>query len=189
MSSLDAKCALRPVASVSLLLWASVVSAGAQPIAGPFVYNGHSYYLLAQANWTDSEAAAVVLGGHLVTINDAAENDFIYAAFSDFDGAQRGLWIGLTDQEIEGDFAWASGEALNYTDWGLSEPNDWETGEDYVHLYSDHAVNLGDLALLLAHFGTASGATYADGDLNGDGDVELGDLALLLLNFAAVCAP
>ena len=32
--------------------------------------NGHTYHLLDVSNWTDAEAAAVALGGHLTTIDD-----------------------------------------------------------------------------------------------------------------------
>ncbi|MCC6361578.1 MAG: hypothetical protein IT450_22820 [Phycisphaerales bacterium] len=48
-------------------------------------------------------------------------------------------------------------------------------------------VGLSDLALLLSHFGTPAGATFADGDLDGDGDVDLPDLAGLLSAFGADC--
>jgi hypothetical protein len=51
----------------------------------------------------------------------------------------------------------------------------------------DRVVDLSDLATLLSHFGTPSGATLSDGDLDGDGDVELADLALLLSQFGTVC--
>lgn len=44
----------------------------------------------------------------------------------------------------------------------------------------DGDVDLGDLAQLLAHYGTTSGASYVDGDLDCDGDVDLADLAALL---------
>jgi hypothetical protein len=49
----------------------------------------------------------------------------------------------------------------------------------------DHngVVELADLATLLAHFGTQSGATYEEGDLDADGDVRLADLAILLAHF------
>jgi hypothetical protein len=51
----------------------------------------------------------------------------------------------------------------------------------------DRVVDLSDLAILLAHFGTLSGATLADGDLDGDGDVDLADLAQLLGSFGTNC--
>ena len=47
-------------------------------------------------------------------------------------------------------------------------------------LDADGAVDLQDLATVLANFGTPSGAKYSDGDLDGDGDVDLQDLASLL---------
>ncbi len=48
-------------------------------------------------------------------------------------------------------------------------------------------VDLGDLAVLLAHFGKSGGATQANGELDGDGDVDLDDLSLLLAHFGATC--
>ncbi len=50
-------------------------------------------------------------------------------------------------------------------------------------LDNDGDVDLADLAILLANYGTTGGATYQDGDLDGDGDVDLGDLALMLANY------
>lgn len=47
-------------------------------------------------------------------------------------------------------------------------------------------VELSDLATLLAHFGTLSGA-YEDGDVDGNGAVDLSDLAVLLANFGSTC--
>ena len=47
----------------------------------------------------------------------------------------------------------------------------------------DGDVDLSDLAQLLAHYGTTSGASYEDGDLDHDGDVDLADLAGLLAHY------
>jgi trimeric autotransporter adhesin len=52
---------------------------------------------------------------------------------------------------------------------------------------ADSAVDLLDLATLLAHFPTTDGATRADGDVDGDGDVDLADLAALLSEFGRHC--
>ncbi len=42
-----------------------------------WVYNGHRYELLESQTWDNAEAAAVARGGHLVTIDDQAEQDWI----------------------------------------------------------------------------------------------------------------
>lgn len=52
---------------------------------------------------------------------------------------------------------------------------------------SNCAVDLADLSILLANFGTDGGATRDDGDLDGNGIVDLSDLALLLANFGTTC--
>lgn len=126
------------------LLLIAAPHAQALVIVDSATYGGHFYYVLSPATWLDSEAAAVLLGGHLVTIDDAAENDFVRDRFGVSGGifAQRqDLWIGLTDQAQEGTFAWASGAPLAYTNWLLGEPNDCAllggvvcTSEDFAHM-------------------------------------------------------
>ena len=59
----------------------------------------------------------------------------------------------------------------------------WVTPIVPADLDGDGDVDLTDLAQLLGHYGTPSGATYEDGDLDGDGDVDLADLAELLGNY------
>ena len=85
-------------------------------LQGPVINpdTGHSYYLLTQNNWTGSEAEALTLSGHLVTINDAAENSWI---FSNFSQPGRVLWLGLNDAATAGKFVWTSGQAVTYTNW------------------------------------------------------------------------
>ena len=56
-------------------------------------------------------------------------------------------------------------------------------------LDGDGQVDLSDLAQLLAHYGTTSGALPEEGDLDGDGDVDLSDLAALLANYGPGGAP
>lgn len=55
------------------------------------------------------------------------------------------------------------------------------------NLNGDGQVNLADLAALLAHYGTTTGALPQDGDLDDDGDVDLADLAGLLSAYGTTC--
>jgi hypothetical protein len=57
----------------------------------------------------------------------------------------------------------------------------------YGDLDGDNDIDLADLAQLLGHYGTTSGATYEEGDLDGDGDVDLADLAGLLGVYGTTC--
>lgn len=126
MSVLGALCLVTPVQ-------AQVVISG--PIVNPS--NNHTYYLLEPATWTASEAKAITLGGHLATVRNLAENNWIYSQFSMFNYAgktARGLWIGLNDAATENTFVWSSGEAVCYTNWGAGEPANQDGFDDYIHL-------------------------------------------------------
>ena len=106
-------------------------------LAGPITnsFNGHSYYLLAEDSWQNSEAQAKGLGGHLVTLNDAAEQEWVFSTFGSYGGVQRSLWIGYQRAVPGGAFSWVSGEASTYTHWGEHEPDNLGGGENYVHLF------------------------------------------------------
>lgn len=78
------------------------------------VANGHLYYGLSQGSWTKAEAEAVRLGGHLVTLNDSTENDWVHDHFLTGYSNHYQIWIGLTDQGTEGHWVWASGETTDY---------------------------------------------------------------------------
>ena len=94
--------------------------------AGPFLnrLNGHYYYLLGQTNWTTSELWAQSLGGHLVEVDDANEEQFIYDTFATFGLSNYTMWIGLTNGVAPNtNFVWSTGNtSLPYTHWGLNEP-------------------------------------------------------------------
>jgi predicted outer membrane repeat protein len=54
-------------------------------------------------------------------------------------------------------------------------------------LNGDGIINLADLGILLANYGTTSGMTYTDGDLNCDCAVDLADLGELLGRYGTTC--
>ncbi|HWN95741.1 MAG TPA: C-type lectin domain-containing protein [Methylomirabilota bacterium] len=137
-----------PLALISSLLLCCVSTSAALPsvIAGPFVNpaNGHTYFILESATWTESEASAVAMGGHLVTINDVAENQWVFHTFGTFGGVDRALWIGLTDATRENRFQWASGAPFTFAFWSRLEPNNSGGAgyeEDYVYIIQRHSLN------------------------------------------------
>ncbi len=96
---------------------------------------GNTYHLLSPRLWDDAEAAGVSLGGHLATVNDAAENAWLYDNFVLEGGAERRVWHGLNDIAVENQWEWTSGEAVTYIDWAPGQPNNLGNGQDRVHFY------------------------------------------------------
>jgi hypothetical protein len=104
--------------------------------------NGHWYALLPNtsgASWMDCAAAAEAVGGHLVTLTSATENQFVYGLY----GASAGchLAIGLKQRmnsaEPDDGWGWITGEPLVFTNWANGRPNDYG-GEDFGELQYDN---------------------------------------------------
>ena len=95
-----------------------------------FNYNASQYQLTNGAKtWKQAQAEAKRLGGNLVIINNAAEENQLKQNF----GNKRKLWIGLTDRRQEGKFLWSNGQAPNYLNWSRGQPNqNGANKEDYV---------------------------------------------------------
>jgi Lectin C-type domain len=105
-------------------------------------HGGHLYSAVSSAapgfTWNEANAAAQGLSccgaaGHLATIADAAENDFIRLNLGGVQG-----WIGFNDVAIEGSFVWVTGEPVTYTNWNSGEPNNSNGIEDCVEIYGSH---------------------------------------------------
>jgi len=117
---------------VTAFLLGAVDIAQSAPVFNPA--NHHWYAIVPSGidgSWLYAELNANALGGHLVTINDAAEEAWLRSVF----GEQTRYWIGFTDEGAEGIWVWSSGEPVTYTNWDGGEPNnsippDW--GEDYA---------------------------------------------------------
>jgi hypothetical protein len=99
--------------------------------------NGHFYGTTPTgSSWTDAEAYAVSQGGHLVTIDDSAENGFIQTTFLTGAGASQDFWIGLTSPA--GDFTdpatwvWVSGSASTYRNWRPGQPDVFTADDRYA---------------------------------------------------------
>jgi hypothetical protein len=92
-------------------------------------YNGHSYYRsTGSMTWTDARQACVNMGGHLVTLANSAEQSFVFNTWPSG-------WIGFTDEAVEGQWRWVTGEPVTYTNWNSGEPNN-AGNEDYAQFVS-----------------------------------------------------
>ncbi|NCD25959.1 MAG: alpha/beta fold hydrolase, partial [Deltaproteobacteria bacterium] len=85
--------------------------------------NGNWYRLTSVAMyWDQAEAEAQSAGGHLTTIRNQAENDWLLANFG-----QEARWIGLHQPngspEPGGGWVWLSGSSATYRNWYAGEPN------------------------------------------------------------------
>jgi HEAT repeat protein len=90
--------------------------------------NGHFYCLTDPMPWKEARSKSAELGGHLVTVNDGNENEWLRTTFDDCGT----LFIGLTDKDEEGTWEWTSGEDSAYRNWNGGEPNDANDYEDVV---------------------------------------------------------
>ena len=92
--------------------------------------NGHAYKSVQCERWEDAQAQAINEEAHLVSINDAAEQEWLVKIFG-----TAPYWIGLTDVEKKGEWRWANGEPITYTNWDPNEPKDTDWGkEDHVFM-------------------------------------------------------
>ena len=123
-----------PVSAITFVPWTAALGG-----------NGHTYGLTdSPLNWTDAESAAVALGGHLVSVNSAAEQAFLETTFLTDPYPNQPLWIGLTDipngmGSMIYDY-WTTGEPVTYTNWQTGEPNNYANFEDYVAMNWTYAI-------------------------------------------------
>jgi hypothetical protein len=99
------------------------------------------YILTNPLTWTDAQTQAQALGGNLVSINNAAENQYLVNLF----GSSELFWIGTTDQAEEGNWQWISGEPVTYTNWLNGQPDNANNNEDYAIFNWDGAGRWNDL--------------------------------------------
>ena len=102
--------------------------------------NGHIYHLLKyESSWIQAEAFAKSLGGHLASIEDQAEDLWVYNNLTNGGHYKLDYWVGLNDVKTEGNFEWSSGEPVTYVNWGPGEPNNYlgfgPEGEDFCAIF------------------------------------------------------
>jgi len=144
------------ICSAAILLFAATIRVKAAIIAGPITNpaNGHEYYLLTPNTWSASEAEAEQLGGTLVVINDAAEEEWVFSRFSAYGGTNRNLWIGLRRQWPAGPFAWVTDEKVDYVNWENGQPDNAGGVENCAEVWpAEHRGSWNDASEGMSRYG------------------------------------
>jgi lectin-like protein len=99
------------------VLVAALLTLSSPALAQPIPYNGHFYSFGGPPTfWPHAQAYAMSLGGYLVVINDAAEDDFVV---SNFGWASSGLWLGGS-RDYTNEWHWVNGDPWEYTNWAAN---------------------------------------------------------------------
>jgi hypothetical protein len=84
------------------------------------VYNGHFYYSsYKNMSWADANTYCDSFGGHLVIINDEAENTFVWNFCNHVSFA-----LGLSDIEQEQAWKWVDGTSCRTLSWNFAQCGD-----------------------------------------------------------------
>ena len=94
-------------------------------------FNGHTYKRFDVAkSWTEAKEYCESIGGHLVTITSAEEQNAVTDLISD--GSKYQYWLGAND--LSGSYKWVTGEEFVYSNWAEDQP-DHNSGEHYLQIY------------------------------------------------------
>jgi Lectin C-type domain len=97
---------------------------------------GHWYSRTTSTDWVSAEAEAVAAGGHLVTVNDPAENQWLQSFFPSNFFQWIGLYQPTSGPEPGGGWEWVDGDPSVYRNWNSGEPNNSGGNEDHTIMIS-----------------------------------------------------
>jgi hypothetical protein len=133
-------------------------------------YNGHKYYFSnSNYSWTDAKANALSVGGQMLVIDDAEENDFVNSIM-----IHNGTWIGTSRPSSSDSWSNVYG-AITYTNWshengggniddvtgyGVTYGGEWYThnnndGRHYILEYGPSATSELESSILVEYTGDA----------------------------------
>ena len=77
--------------------------------------------LVPGTSWSAARQWARQHGSTLVCVGSSAENQWVSSTFDFF--APYGVWLGLSDADVEGAWSWEDSQAVVWTGWAPGEPS------------------------------------------------------------------
>jgi hypothetical protein len=71
-----------------------------------------------RGGWKRAKEKCVVVGGRLAVVPDAATQAFIKEI-----AAELPLWLGASDEKMDGVWQWIDGKRMTFTAWDSGQPN------------------------------------------------------------------
>ena len=86
-----------------------------------YYHNGHTYAVYDQSiSWTSASAACEYARGHLATVQDEEEEEFIKSIV----GNKAFYWLGGYKDDND-NWRWVTDESWEYTDWSPGQPDNY----------------------------------------------------------------
>ncbi|CAL8384873.1 unnamed protein product [Gadus morhua 'NCC'] len=113
--------------------------------AGWQSFAGSCYWLVSNTalltTWYEAQTRCTDLSAHLVIINSQEEQYYINGFLPDLHHIDiPDLWIGLSDKETDGTWAWVDRSPLTLTNWGPGSPRNtdkvWDCGQIFTGNYA-----------------------------------------------------
>lgn len=130
------------VAASSAQVEAYVIPEISSDIAGQAAamieYNGHRYYRFdTPMTWHQAYEFCNNANAHLATVSGYTEQTVLRRLINESE--LHGYWIGLTDENMEGQWQWVTGEAYNYYGWDNSQPDNANAAEHWAYISKSYS--------------------------------------------------
>ena len=114
-------------------------------------FGGEYAIISGDFTWAEAKVDAEARGGHLATITSADEQAVIVAGLNASNNDLH-LWLGGTDEGLEGNWTWVTGETWDYDNWLKGEPNN-NGSEHYLQLLGKG--KLGNVPVIIGQWNDA----------------------------------
>jgi hypothetical protein len=93
-------------------------------------FDGKWYHIyLSRVGWRAARDKCKQTGGQLAVVPDEATHTFLKNLAN---GVQ--LWLGATDEKVEGLWTWVDGTEMRFKAWNYGEPNNKHGHEHYLQI-------------------------------------------------------